>query len=414
MKLLIIADDFTGALDTGVQFAKSGASTKVIVGTEVDFSCVEETVLVADTETRHLSKEEAYDIVYELSSKAEKAGVQYIYKKTDSALRGNIGAELGALVAASGQKILPFVPAFPQMNRITKGGIHYIDGVPVTESPFGIDPFEPVKNSAVTDIIAEQSEILTCSISQADDWKADKSSEEIVVFDAISSDDLESIGRKIADNECLHIMAGCAGFGEILPKLLNIASDREADIPKLDSRFLVICGSVNPITVAQVAEAEKNGFSHIHLTPRQKLKADYWQSDEGKAEFDNICRVIKENPLCIIDSNDEGGNELTRAYALSQGLGIEDIRQGISKTIGYIVGELFTNPDVGTLFITGGDTLLECMKCVGVNELEPLCEMRKGVVLSKFTYKECSRYVISKSGGFGEKTLLVDLAKEIK
>ena len=197
MKLLIIADDFTGALDTGVQFAKSGASTKVIVGTEVDFSCVEETVLVADTETRHLSKEEAYDIVYELSSKAEKAGVQYIYKKTDSALRGNIGAELGALVAASGQKILPFVPAFPQMNRITKGGIHYIDGVPVTESPFGIDPFEPVKNSAVTDIIAEQSEILTCSISQADDWKADKSSEEIVVFDAISSDDLESIGRKI-------------------------------------------------------------------------------------------------------------------------------------------------------------------------------------------------------------------------
>lgn len=62
--------------------------------------------------------------------------MQYIYKKTDSALRGNIGAELGALVAASGQKILPFVPAFPQMNRITKGGIHYIDGVPVTESSF--------------------------------------------------------------------------------------------------------------------------------------------------------------------------------------------------------------------------------------------------------------------------------------
>lgn len=53
------------------------------------------------------------------------------------------------------------------------------------------------------------------------------------------------------------------------------------------------------------------------------------------------------------------------------------------------------------------------MKCVGVNELEPLCEMRKGVVLSKFTYKE-QQIVISKSGDFGEKTLLVDLAKEIQ
>ena len=30
MKLLIIADDFTGALDTGVQFAAAGVQVKVI------------------------------------------------------------------------------------------------------------------------------------------------------------------------------------------------------------------------------------------------------------------------------------------------------------------------------------------------------------------------------------------------
>lgn len=35
--LLIIADDFTGALDTGVQFAAHGVSTRVIVDPEVDF-----------------------------------------------------------------------------------------------------------------------------------------------------------------------------------------------------------------------------------------------------------------------------------------------------------------------------------------------------------------------------------------
>ena len=31
VKLLIIADDFTGALDTGVQFAARGAKTRVVV-----------------------------------------------------------------------------------------------------------------------------------------------------------------------------------------------------------------------------------------------------------------------------------------------------------------------------------------------------------------------------------------------
>lgn len=34
--LLILADDFTGALDTGVQFAACGIPTRVVVGEQVD------------------------------------------------------------------------------------------------------------------------------------------------------------------------------------------------------------------------------------------------------------------------------------------------------------------------------------------------------------------------------------------
>ena len=67
----------------------------------------------------------------------------------------------------------------------------------------------------------------------------------------------------------------------------------------------------------------------------------------------------------------------------------------------------------GTLLLTGGDTLLQCMNCVGVRELEPVCELEKGVVLAKFTYRGCTRYVITKSGGFGQEDLLVKLAERI-
>ncbi len=138
--LLIIADDFTGALDTGVQFAAHGVSTRVIVDPEVDFSAYHDSVLVIDTETRHLAAGEAFDIVARLTRKAREAGIRYIYKKTDSALRGNIGAELAAVLTASGCKSLPFLPAFPQTGRVTREGVHYVDGVPVTESPFGSLP----------------------------------------------------------------------------------------------------------------------------------------------------------------------------------------------------------------------------------------------------------------------------------
>lgn len=37
VRLLIIADDFTGALDTGVQFATRGATTRVVTNADYDF-----------------------------------------------------------------------------------------------------------------------------------------------------------------------------------------------------------------------------------------------------------------------------------------------------------------------------------------------------------------------------------------
>ena len=45
--LFVIADDFTGALDTGVQFASYGAATKVVVGTGLQ-------ALEADAQTQVL------------------------------------------------------------------------------------------------------------------------------------------------------------------------------------------------------------------------------------------------------------------------------------------------------------------------------------------------------------------------
>ena len=101
--LFVIADDFTGALDTGVQFASYGAATKVVVGTGLQAleADAQTQVLVVDAETRHLPAAQAYDTVYRLVRWAkEKRSDASI--KTDSALRGNIGAELSAALAADG------------------------------------------------------------------------------------------------------------------------------------------------------------------------------------------------------------------------------------------------------------------------------------------------------------------------
>ena len=96
IKLLVIADDFTGALDTGVQFAGKGMTTKVLnyfPEDEETLKRLQAEVLVIDAQTRHLEGQEAYRKVFDVVKRAGDAGVPYIYKKTDSGLRGNIGKE---------------------------------------------------------------------------------------------------------------------------------------------------------------------------------------------------------------------------------------------------------------------------------------------------------------------------------
>ena len=406
-KLLIIADDFTGALDTGVQFSACGADIRVLAGPEASLAAAPVCeVLVVNTETRHLPREQAYRIVAGIVAQAKELAIPHIYKKTDSALRGNIGAELAALLETSEEPWLPFLPAFPQIGRVTRGGVHYIGETPVAESVFGQDPFEPVRYSRVAELVASQCSVPVESGPPMDGSALPRGKTGITVFDAVSLEDLRRTGESLLETGKLPVMAGCAGFGAVIPGLLGIGSGRPVVPPPLDPRLLVICGSVNPITITQLDRAEKAGFLRIRLSPEQKLDQDYWLTPQGDAEFQVLQRILEEQPLRIIETNDFGGNQPTADYAAARGMTTEDVRSRISRSVGYLVGRLFPTPALGTLLVTGGDTLLQCMDYMGVRELQPLCELEPGVVLSRFTYRDCTRYVISKSGGFGEAELI--------
>ena len=414
IRLLIIADDFTGALDIGVQFAAcdvcnwEGIDPETMLRSFMN-SCA---VLVVDAETRHLSPAQAGEVVGKIVAQAEELAIPYIYKKTDSALRGNIGAELSAMMAAGKGRQLPFFPAFPQMGRITFAGVHYIGQTPVAESVFGRDPFEPVKQSLVSDIIAEQSAlpVHSCPAVKADEAVPDDSG--ILVFDASSVEDFMRTGRALRRQNKLHLMAGCAGFGAVLPELLELNGERSR-LPTLDPKLLVVCGSVNPATQGQLAYAREHGFAGVHLTPEQKMSDGYWHTAEGREDMARLHRLLAEHAYCIIDANDAPGDRLTADFAADRGIDLEGIRQGIACSIGNVVKALFTDPNLGTLLITGGDTLLACMQSMGVRKLEPIGEMDIGVVVSRFTYRGVTRHVITKSGGFGDPDLLLSLAMKI-
>lgn len=409
VKLLVIADDFTGALDTGVQFAASGAETRVVTNIEYDFSRTgrEVQVLVLVAETRHVKWEEAYRMVYGIAKRACESGIPYLYKKTDSALRGNIGSELKAVLDAAGKHTLHFLPAFPRMNRVTRNGIHYIDGSPVHESVFGKDPFEPVTCSYIPDMM--RGEVPVTVVESMDGWERQNG---VMVYDASTDEELMSIGSFLKEKGELGLIAGCAGFAAVLPQLLGLSGKRRERI-SLDKKLLVACGSVNPITVRQLDYAERAGMKRIRLTPEQKLEKDYLESEEGNRALEEWTKTALEEECCIFDTNDLPGCRAACEYAGSHGLSLDELRVRIADTLGRVVEHLVRAGVKSTMLLTGGDTLMGFMRHIGCDEIVPACEMAPGTVLSQVDIDGRTYSIISKSGGFGEEKLIAELAEKI-
>lgn len=427
VKLLILADDFTGALDTGVQFSGKGIRTQVVVSShwvEPDSDC---DVMVIDVETRHVPKEKAYEIVYDVCQQAVKYGIRCFYKKTDSALRGNVGSELQAAADAVLEKNIVFVPAFPAMRRITVDGVHYIDGIPVKESVFGQDPFEPVMYDRVDELLRAtgyRGGVIGVSkterkLQTAEEWKTQASEErrqkaaeaakqQLFLYDAETDADLDEIAEAVSKKSDIPILAGCAGFAAKLPELLKLPVKKSGDV-KLKENLVFLCGSVNPITKSQIVNGEKMGIPRIHLKPEEKLEISYWDQPEGLGKIRQLAKDGMQH--IIIDSNDEEGHNDTMEYAAKKGYSIEDVRVRISETLGYLLKKLIDVGMEGTYLITGGDTLIGFMKAIGVSELEPVNEIRPGCVLTSLNYQDKKHYVITKSGGFGQERLIEQLTR---
>ncbi len=410
IKIAVIADDFTGSLDTGIKFAQAGAATQMMIGAEFELTRVAAgcEVLIIDSETRHLQPERAYEIVYGLVKRLESLEVGSVYKKTDSALRGCVGAELAALSDALEARV-HFVPALPGENRITVNGIQYIDGLPVSKSVFGTDPFEPVRHDAVADIIQEQNDIPV--FSEGDVSNLPDGGRVIVVYDACTEQEIDVIAEGLERAGELRAVAGCAGFAERLSKVIGPGGKKERAISRAEGIF-VVCGTVNERTGRQLSYAGDHGFCRVSLTTEQKLLPDYLTTEKGKRFSDGLKSLCKGERPVIVDVFDKADvvSEAER-YCRSHGIAVEDIRVRIAERLSELL-ELWLSFGLDhTLVMSGGDTVYSFLKYIRCEEVYPLCEVDKGAILFQAKMKNDEKVlrIVSKSGGFGTEDFFVKM-----
>ncbi len=398
-KLLIIADDLTGALDTGVKFAEAGLTTAVSTRCE---SCPADSsadVAVLCADTRHLSGEEAYRAIRSIVE-ANRDRFPLLMKKTDSGLRGNIGAELQSFLDGTGERALAFLPALPEMHRVTLGGVQYIDGVPVSKSVFGRDPFEPVLDDDISVLLSRQCSVPTRVISreEAGSTLRDTVGPVIRIYDAETSEDMRrAVSRLLSDGQT-HLLAGCAGLAQALAGELS-GSASSPGRPSEHDPLLVVCGSVNNVSARQLDYAESRGFERVHL-PMEFLLG------EGD---DPILGTIAEKCAASVPLMLDTFTTAEEASANISPEELEERRQRISRRLGGLIKELMNCGVHRRILIIGGDTLLALMDELNCASITPLYEPDRGVVLFELEYAGETRRIMSKSGGFGSEDLLTRL-----
>jgi uncharacterized protein YgbK (DUF1537 family) len=219
MNLLALADDVTGALEVGALLR-----APVFLDADAEPSGFG----VIDTETRHLAPAEASLKILHCIRNQQP---DLLYKKTDSTLRGNIGAELAALANAYPDRQLIFLPAYPAMGRTVVKGELLVHGVPVHLSDFASDPLNPVTNGSVAALFHPDVRVL--------------------IVDAITDDDIAHAVDSALQVRPLPILAGPASVARSIGRHFGLHSSPHEGL-RLSTRCLIVNGSLNPIAKEQV------------------------------------------------------------------------------------------------------------------------------------------------------------------
>ena len=393
-RLWIIADDLTGAIDTGIKFADQGILTCVLPfgapgtfwepGTFKEPSAFKESgtfrepdgcrepnasevlpnaskvlpdapVVVINTMSRHDTPKAAKEKIKHILCQAQKANVDYIYKKTDATLRGNIGAELGEMAACSETNTVAFLPSFPEMGRTVHDGICYVNGIPLKDTHMAKDPFTPVKHSRVRDVIAEQTELPVIECKSDYTIPEKLSGPCIHVLDGETREDLDLAAKMLRDCGKIRYTAGCSAFARsLLPYLGLTRQAKENAAVCKESSLLIVCGSVNETTLQQTHYAGYDfiGWYHTgngyqagsttdtawHFTDQENAKANTVGEILGtdKTKYAGNCTKVENGvyyvKLCA-DWRENVKPNLTAS--LSDGKNAKDWHNALTITLTY-------------------------------------------------------------------------------
>lgn len=478
MNALIVADDLTGAMDTGHQFATRGYETAVRVrwsaeesdSTHTSSAASRTTVLSVNTDTRYADAAVSYKIVSSVVGDAvaadERTHTPLVYKKVDSTLRGNVVTELEAAVDAAGATLAIVAPAFPAAGRVTRDGTHLVDGVPLEETEYAADEKGPATAHLPTllsasgypvthvplEVVAGGVNELAAILESVAETADAEETPQCLVFDAVEPAHLESIADATADcgERVVYIGSGGLARHVTVPGSRDVRETEETpgrtvrdgtrETEQTDQKeqteqtrrtdqtdqtehtdvsrtgALGIVGSVNERTLAQLEAVPPSWVTT--LESERTL-----ESPDAAGEVAGVCaseRLTTEEAAVITGARSKRDVEETLAIGRRNGHDAETVRDRVSAALASAARTAVDEssdpgPPTG-LFVTGGDVAGTVFEALEVTEIELLgTEVGSGIPVGRLEGGPADgTTVVTKAGGFGAGSAIVNTLNRLR
>lgn len=375
VKYVIVADDLTGSNATCSLLKKIGLRAASVF--QLSSEKMEEMDVISySTDSRGITKEEAYERVKRAVNVLKRDEILLYNKRIDSTLRGNIGAEIDAMLEQlEEERIAVVVPAYPDSGRIVVNNIMLVNGTLLENSDAGRDPKTPIHTSCVEELIKKQTKYTSYYFNLEAIAKEEKSllkeiqeqgkKNRILIFDAVTNEDIIKIARAVSQSDFKIITVDPGPFTMYYAKELQKKNH-------LEKKIFMVIGSATETTKKQIEYILQQ--EDIFLEKMNPKK--FFLEKDRKQEIQRVVSMIKKGiesyDLFLLTTSPIGNDEKLNLQEIAKEMKmtVEEISKIISNTLTEAATMILEETQkFEGIYSSGGDitvALLEKLETIGV------------------------------------------------
>jgi uncharacterized protein YgbK (DUF1537 family) len=390
-RVIIVADDLTGAMDVAGPLAARGLSTLAVASVD---GCTPQhlagaEVVSINADSRHLSAQAAADRVRAILRELVHPDAEILIKKIDSTLRGNVVAETLAMLETSKRRAAVVAPAFPAQGRTVVDGIVHVKGVPLKDTNFARDALSPPPLDPLDVLFAQADpKARVCRVAAGAPVPIVPTADrQIFALDSTSDADLRVSVQALSTQLKDALLVGSAGIAEAVAEVCFPRSDRAASTPMITGRLLFVVGSRAQQSAQQVTALMETGDVQTFAAPN------------GRVDIEAAMRTAAQIVVLKATADAEGreGDAAAVARGLADG-----------------VAQLLERRAFAAMVATGGDTAIAILQRLSQPALRVIGNLLPGIPFSRIKAGSGELWFVTKAGGFGSPDTFVSIARQLR